>query len=143
MKNARETIYSALFAKLASVTDFKVLGRVPPSLNQVAPENCPALYMEQGPENATFSQGLPTIWRLNVTFFVFVHATDGNPQAILNDLKDKIENALNIDDIDRRDCTLGGLVQHCRLGGAPIEHWENLNEAEIAAMAVPVEILTT
>ena len=63
-------------------------------------------------------------------------------QGLLNGLKDGIETALNPDSGVVNDCTLNGLVSHCRIAGGSIEHWEGVNDPFLAVMMIPLEIVT-
>jgi hypothetical protein len=139
---SRETIYAALFAKLSAISGLNRSSRVIPNFNDIPSGDCPALVMEQGVEVPSFVRGVPSKWTLRVNVYIFAHSNDilVAPQTILNALKDKVEAALSSDVLSNTECTLGGLVSHCRISGN-VEHYEGSTDRFLCACIIPIEIV--
>ena len=149
MNIARETLYAAVFAKFAGLsfssggsTAFGTYSRRLQHWDDVASENCPALFQVQGSEVAEQVRGIPTKWRAQIYLYLYVktNATmdgDAVPSQLLNPILDAIDNALRPDDLKAGTCTLGGLVSHCWINGAIETSEGNLGDTEVAI--IPVE----
>lgn len=139
----REAIYQALFDLVKNLPGFSTASRRARLAKDVAPEEQPALFMEEGPGETVQhqGQGLPGVHFLYVDMGFYARlAEDKNvaPGTILNPLIDAIEAAL-APDPDEEDQTLGGLVEYCRISGK-IEKNEGLLDGQ-ASVVIPVEIL--
>lgn len=156
MSITREPIYSAVFAFWQSLTlptanvpvpAFKTATRRLTTWDNVAPEDCPALLMQQRREHGERKRGLPTKWTLEVVLMLYVHTGGNNdptliPSQILNPLLDAIEGALVVDDIMNNACTLGGLVSSCAING-DIEIFQgDLGDEEVATVPLSIVIAT-
>lgn len=151
MNVPRETIYEALFQKLATLSAggtplFKSTSRRLKHWNDVAPELQPSLYVIQLRETAVQVRGMPNKWRCSVDAYIYVHTgaqQDPNviPSQLLNPLLDAVEAALAPEAGPENVQTLGGLVSHCWIEG-DIETSEGLlGDQEVAI--VPINFLTT
>lgn len=150
----RETIYAALFAFWQALTlptvpvptpAFKLATRKVTTWDQVAPEDAPALLMQQVREVSERRRGLPTKWTLEVKLFLYVHTganTDADivPSQILNPLLDAIDGALVVDDINNNACTLGGLVSSCQISGAIETYPGDLGDEAVAVVPLSIVI---
>lgn len=141
MNITREPIYSALWAKVASIPGFVITSRRLAHWADIPKSEQPALFMAQAGEIANPERGLPTKWTLSVNFYIYVTADNdpySSPAPMLNVLLDAVESALAPDDSGYQ--TLGGLVYDCKIAGK-IETLEGvLGGQEVAS--VPIEILT-
>lgn len=137
MSIQRESIYAALFAKLAGSASYTTASRRLRHWNDVPTEQQPALFMAQRNEVAKTVRGLPTEWTLTVDVYVYARTDGGlDPGPIINPLVDAIEAALapTIEQVQ----TLGGLVHWCRIEGA-IETDEGTLGDQLVAI-IPVSI---
>ena len=116
----RETIYAALFAKLAASASFVTTSRRLKAWSDVSPIEQPALFLAQRSETATTVARQPTKWRLDVDVYLYVN-TGGDPavapSTILNPILDAIVAAMGPDNGATNLATLGGLVQHAWIEG--------------------------
>lgn len=138
----REPIYSALFAKLQGLPGVVTASRRLRHWSDVSPAEQPAVFMAQKNELAQITTGQATRWTLAVDVYLYVK-TGGSHEApgpLLNPLLDAIESALAVDNPIKNTCTLGGLVQHCRIEGA-IETDEG-TLGDQAVCIVPIVIFT-
>jgi hypothetical protein len=143
----RETIYTALLAKLASTGQFVTVGRKPIPPSELTAEMQPALFMEEVRETANpRPRGLPLKWTLEVDLGIYHYCEsqpvtagqdDATPATALNQLIAAVECALAPDANGVQ--TLGGLVDHCWIEGEVIKAPAYL-QAQGAAV-VPVKIL--
>lgn len=119
MYSARESIYSALFAKLQGVGGFTTVSRRLKHWGDVPSGDQPALYMAQRKEHAATTPGLETVFELHVDLYLYAN-TQGDaslsPSTILNPLIDAVLAAINFDPITNKQ-TLGGLVEYCVVDG--------------------------
>ena len=113
----RNVILAALEARLKEVDGFRTISRrlkVPPSLT-IGEQ--PALFIpDPGVQDAEHrGRGLPTVWRLGVTLWVYVYNADTEgPSPKLQDLLDGVEAALRRRDGEPR---LNDEMQGTNLGG--------------------------
>jgi hypothetical protein len=138
----REAIYQALFDLVKDLSGFVTTSRRARLVKDVAPEEQPALFMEEVPgETVSYqAQGLPADHLLYVELGFYARLPEDKsvaPGTILNPLIDAIEAAL-APDPDEEEQTLGGLVTYCRISGK-IEKNEGLLDGQ-ASVVVPVEI---
>ena len=137
----REAIYSGLFALVSSAPGVVYASRRMKALQDVAPGDTPALFMEQKGESVTTQTRLPSRWTLNVDLAVYV-ATGANdshliPASVINPILDAITARL-MPPAGIGEQTLGGLVERCRVDGA-IEIVEG-SQGETALAVIPVAI---
>jgi hypothetical protein len=139
----REAIHQALFDLVKDLPGFVTTSRRARLVKDVAPEEQPALFVEEGPGETIQhqGQGLPAIHFLYVDLGFYARlAEDKNmaPGSVLNPLIDAIEAAL-APDPDEENQTLGGLVTYCRINGKVLKN-EGLLDGQ-ASVVIPVEIL--
>ena len=140
---AREPIYAALFARVASAAPFVTAARRLRHWSDVAPAEQPALFMRQKEEEAAGSErGTPTVWKLAVELYVYAHTSDPYvaPAAVLNPLVDAVEAALApLAATGIQDLGLPDMVKHASIAGK-IETTEGVLRDQAVAI-IPVEIL--
>ena len=147
----RQPIYAAVFAFFSGLTAggsplFRYATRKFHTWEQVQPEDCPALLMQERGEEAQYRKGLPTIWRLRIALYLYAHTNaaidpDVVPADLLNPLLDAVDAALVVDDVSNEACTLGGLVSHCAIEGS-IERFQG-EQGEDAVAIIPITILVS
>lgn len=145
----RATLYQALLAYWQALTvgaspAFKTCTDVAHVWADVAAEDQPALLQVVTKEDAQYRKGLPTIWRLRVTLYLYCHTSAAldptiSPTRMMDPLLDAIEDALTIDDISNEACTLGGLVSHCAIEGT-LERYQG-DMGDQATAIIPLTIL--
>lgn len=114
----REAIYSALFNKIKNIAGLITTGRVLKHWNEVTPNEQPALFQTQDGEFPISRTGLPTTWKLMVSFYLYCNAggsTGAVPAIEINQYLDAIQEALQPDKITGYQ-TLGGLVDDVKFG---------------------------
>ena len=139
---SRETVYAALFARVASAAKFTTKSRRLKHFAQVQSGEHPAIFQIQRDEDAQITRGIPTRWNLRVDLFIYAWQSDPKaaPSQSLNPLLDAIEAALKPDNPTVNDCTLGGLVSHCRIAGK-VEIFEGVADGNQAVAIVPIDIM--
>jgi len=139
----REAIYQALFDLVKDLPGFVTTSRRARLAKDVAAEEQPALFVEEGPGETVQiqAQGLPAKHFLHVDLGFYARLNEDRnaaPGSILNPLIDAIEAALE-PEADQENQTLGGRVEYCRITGK-IEKNEGLLDGQ-ASVVIPVEIL--
>jgi hypothetical protein len=137
---SRETIYAALFAKLAAIPGLKLSSRRLKHYTDVPGQHQPALFTEQRNEGtAQAALGLPGKRTLRVYVWLYVRVDDhaAIPATTLNAWLDAVDLALAPDASGKQ--TLGGLVSHCWVNGITETDDGSLDSQAIAR--IPVEIL--
>lgn len=145
--NAREAVFAALFAKLASAAGIVTASRSWRNIDEVAPSEMPALFQVETPEVAHTEKGKPTIYRWGADVFLYAHAQAAEQQglpdvmSLINNLTDAVLAAISPSPA-RLTQTLGGLVTDVRVQGE-IEVFEGriANGARRAAAFIPLEII--
>jgi hypothetical protein len=147
----RQPIYDALFAFFSGLTvggspAFKKATKKVTTWESVLAEDTPALLMQERGEEAQYRKGLPTIWRLRVNLYVYVHTGANNdpdlvPADIINPLLDLVDASIAIDDVSNEACTLGGLVSHVAIEGS-IERYQG-DLGDDAVVVIPITVLTS
>lgn len=100
MNTPRETLYSTLFAMLASAVDglaFKTISRRVRIWSEVPPEEQPALFMRQVREKAVGERPHPNKWEIDVDVPIYVFAGSGPDDLTaptLNAAIDRIERLI-------------------------------------------------
>jgi hypothetical protein len=136
----REEIFTALFDKLRGGTFFACVSRKLRHIDDVRPDEMPALFMNCRNQTVEQRQRLPAVYRLPVDLYVYVRATDDRlTQQWLNDALDDIDALLAPAYWSPAE-TLGvGNVAHVRVQGDIVTDEGTLGEVGIAI--VPVEII--
>jgi hypothetical protein len=115
MQSPRETIYAALYAKVAAVAGFVTTSRRLLHWTDTPVGAQPALFMAQISETAeTTTPGLNTVYLLNVHLYIYANTRGDqtiSPASILNPLIDAALLAATFDRISNKQ-TLGGLVEY-------------------------------
>lgn len=137
----RETIFTALFAKLQAVPGLITADRRLRHWTDVPPSEQPALFMTERSQQVDRIKGQPPRYTLPVDIYAYVYSDEATPpSALLNPLIDAIESALEHGPADTAQ-TLGGLVSHCYVNGK-IETDEGTLGAQAMAI-IPIEIVAT
>ena len=139
---ARESIYAALFARVATAANFVTAARRLRHWSDLTPAEQPALFMRQKSEQAAITTlGAPTVWTLVLELYVYAHASDPYvaPATVLNPLIDSVEAALAPPVTGLQDLGLPEMVQHAYISGK-IETNEGILRDQAVAI-IPVEIL--
>jgi hypothetical protein len=136
----REPIYAALFDLVKAAPGLVTTSRKLKIFTDVRPNQRPALFQAQKSEAAIRKTGLPTVWMIDVTLYIYV-STQGamSPGEVLNPIMDYIEAQLG-EKLPGTSQTLGGLVQWARIEGVSVTSEGTLGNDEICL--VPVKILT-
>lgn len=137
----REAIYAALFERLRALDGVLTSSRYLLHWDDVPAASRPALFVSQGDQaQLDQSPGIPPRWVLTASVYIYVNHNKTSPAGIaLNPILDAIEQALTFDNIMKRTCTLGGLVEWCRVDGN-IEVFEGFL-GETGAAIVPIRML--
>ena len=138
---SRETIYLALFSRLATISLLQTASRRLRHWDDVADTDCPALFLVAKNETPQRTLPLPSKRTFHADIYVYVkadQASDAVPASELNPVIDAIEEALQAEKISGRQ-TLGGVVHDCYIDGT-IETDEGLL-GSVAAALIPVVIL--
>lgn len=118
---SRETIITALLAKLAAGGAFKTIGRRNRDPESIPTDETPALLLVKLSEKIErVSPNLSAKRVLNMMAYVYTDVgSDENaiPETPLNNALDSIEAALAPDDPTQNKCTLGGLVFYAQVEG--------------------------
>jgi hypothetical protein len=120
MTIVRDTIYQALFDHVTNLVPSLVTkSRIVKHWADVPASERPALFMADAGGTPIQKTGWPTVWKLDVKFYLYV-STDGvtPPGSVFNPILDAISNSLSTD--PNNTLTLGGLVQWARLEGTVI-----------------------
>ncbi|MDA8230348.1 MAG: hypothetical protein M0006_03325 [Magnetospirillum sp.] len=142
--NARETYRQALFTRLQALqADGAVItcDRRARLLDDMNDGELPALFVMADDETVTEDDGAPPAHTLGAQVLIYTANPDPNTSAevVLDDLLDAVEGALAPDSWATGTCTLGGLVQHCRIEGDIKIFAGALGQR--AAAVIPVKIL--
>jgi hypothetical protein len=144
----RDAIYSALFALIvgdpALAGKFVSTGRFLRFFEDVAPEQCPALYMVQEGESwVRKGKGIPPIRTLRCKLVMYAYSGDpltGTlPATLANAMLDVVDVALNSPPSPDNAVTLGGLVDHVYMEGE-VRIFEGLLQ-EKTIVTVPIAML--
>lgn len=144
--NARETVFAALFTKLASAAGLITTSRSWRNIDEVAPSEMPALFQVETPEVAHTEKGKPTIYRWGADVFLYAHAQAAEQQG-LADVMPLLNNLLDavIATIDRTPAnglqTLGGLVYDLRVQGQIEKAEGRVDSGRRAFAIIPLEII--
>lgn len=155
----REAIYAALFARVSAATwaalgpdsiiTWVTTGRKLRHWSEVDQSALPCLFQTQRTETIIRTRNEPPIWKLAVEFFIYVKTLAQQDDAIIpSQIENPILDAVcaimepnayapQKDAIER--CTLGGLVDQCKLVGT-VENFEG-DLGDLGVLIVPVEIV--
>lgn len=120
MNVPREEIYDALYAKLAALkpTIFTSVSRRLKHIEECQPAEFPCAYQVQDGEQPNARPQLPTIWVLNVEWWLYSFEPNPNnaPSTKLNALLDAVDGLLD-PEIPLKLQTLSGRVYHACING--------------------------
>jgi hypothetical protein len=140
---SREPIYGALFERVAGAAHFVTTGRKLRHWSDLTAPEQPALFMRQKLEVAIVAAlGAPTVWKLLVELYVYVHASDPYlaPTTVLNPLIDAVQSALAPPPVTGvQNLGVPEMVQHAYIAGK-VEITEGVLRDQAVAI-IPVEIL--
>lgn len=158
----REPIFDALFTRLAAIPGLRTASRKWRPLDNLTAAEFPALFLATGSQTPTNRRGLPTVWTIEATVYVYTANDDpAGPGVELNRIIREVEAALErspeeLAALERdprvtdamfleiqnnpQGTTLGGLCSHAWIAGT-IETDEGIL-MDKAAAAIPLEILT-
>jgi hypothetical protein len=155
----RETAYAALFARLEELSvgsggPFVTVSRRYKTWEDTVPAEQPALYLTLGDQEVIQQRGLPPVWRLWASAWVYCRSEDPElaPAVQLNDLIDAVNDLLvQRDDEDPAEAgpftaagafatTLGGAVSYARVG-MPVVTDEGF-EGDQGVARIHIEMLT-
>lgn len=144
MLRARETVYSALFAKLCEIPDFKTRSRILQDWNSVPPASQPALFLAVDNQVPEKEYRQPYRWHLKATIWVYAlgDGSGAGPMGVINGLLDAIEAALAPDSSAPLACTLGGICMDCAIVDE-IEVGEDAKNSNQGIAIIPIEIVVT
>lgn len=139
----RESIMTALFAKLQTAAGFNTYDRRMRLWNDISAADKPALFMQEARENVVqMGEGVP--YKNTMSVNVWIYTEDGKdptstPIIALNNLIDAVETTLTPDSVYGNKLTLGGLVAHCWIEGEIIKEPGDFDGDGIAV--IPIKIL--
>lgn len=150
----REALLTALFTRLQGIQGVVTVSRKPKTFDQVSPAEHPAIYMVTESQEAVNQKGLPPVWKLKVTVYLYVYdSSDAGPESLLNTYIKSIEACLEQQPGEARAAnprypvdpyakttTLGGLASHCWISG-PVET-DGGGLGNQAAAIIPIEIMS-
>ena len=154
MINSRESIMTALWAKLTDATfatplsngttTWAYTSRRLKHWTDVAPSDKPALFMTEHHETPRYvRENEPGLITLDVDLFVYTDASDPNitPVIDLNIILDAIYASIAPPVGYEQRQTLGGLVSHCRVEGSTIKEPGDMDGDGL--LIVPIKIMAT
>ena len=117
MKTSREDIHVALLERLKSCAEFNTVSRRLKLFDEVAPEQCPALYLTGGSDTSivasqTISWGEAVEHKLTFEVTIQTYSdldSEVSPTTYLNPLIDAV---INLFSLEQEEDTLGGLVDY-------------------------------
>ncbi len=135
-----ETVFAALYAKLAGVANFITAGRRLVNVQDLNPEQFPAAFQLQGKQSVKYSPNAPSVLTLRASWVLYTYQTD--PTAAqstpLNLLLDAVRTALAPTPGLFKN-TLGGLVEYVAIDG-DVEIFEGVL-GERAVAIVPIVLV--
>lgn len=141
----RETIYKALFDKLAAIESLNTASRILAHWDDVPASMQPALYMAQDTQLAEQVTGFPTKYTLNAKIWIYTHRDTSNtiPSTQINNILDAIDEALRPDPSPTNKQTLGGLVHHCWINGSIETDEGTLGNQSVAIVPITMLVVNT
>jgi hypothetical protein len=145
--STREPIFAALatlvFNNAAIAGAFNTTGRFLRHFDDVADEQCPALFLIQtGETHVRKGKGIPVLRTLSAKFVMYVATSDPNvtlPATLANLVADVLDDSINIIGTPDQAQTLGGLCEHVYTEGAVVTDEGLLQNKSIVVF--PVRIL--
>lgn len=143
--NSRESVFGALFTALSNSAGYVTTSRSWRHVDEVAPQEMPALFQVEMPETAKQERGRPTIWHWPVDVFLYAHAQAAEQQSytdvisLLNNLIDAALAAI-APAYDGR-ATLGGLVDDVRVVGTLEKFEGRIDSGRRAVAIIPLVII--
>lgn len=141
---ARETVITALFARLAASGSFVTTGRRNTNPESLNPEMTPALFLVEDQDKWDRSSGYNNFAKRELRLFAIIYNDVGTnagavPNTVINNALDAIETALLPDDPNNGTLTLGGLVQSVTIDGTSQRSSGDTTGKALAV--VPIRIL--
>lgn len=138
----REQVDQAVFAALAvlkGVGKAKTVKRTLEAFSQNAPEQQPALYLADGPEDPTTEKGFPPLWTYHylITCYTNRQANTTSPDITMNPILELLRNVFPPNPITGWN-DLDGLVGRAWIDG-PIERFPG-SQADQAVAVVPLAV---
>jgi len=150
MLKTRESVMSALFARLSAATfvavngstTFKTTSRRIKLWAEVPKDSRPAMFMVERHETPTFvAENQPAKQSMMVDVFVYTNAEGvAAPSIDINNILDALDAALAPGPAERVQ-TLGGLVSHCRQEGQIFKDPGDLDNDGL--IIYPIRIMAT
>ncbi len=121
--STRKEIYAAAFARVSRLSWVRHSSKRIKTWDDVPPNQQPAIFIKQKGESARYKKGVPSIWTLRADLWIYAQIPDSAtvPSDILNPYLDAIEAAYAPDNASANECTLGGIVSHCRISNIQID----------------------
>lgn len=138
----REAVFAALMDRLQGVPGLVTVSRRLQHWNDTPPTQQPALFVQQSGETVIRQPRQPAKRTTNCNLIIYFRI-DNNamPGAVINPILDAIEAAFAPDDPIQNICTLGGVVDACRIEGAIQVDEGTLDNQGVAS--VPIHIVST
>ena len=156
MSAKRELLFSTLYSRVCEIPDFVYKSRLFKIYDDIAIESQPAIIMCKGQEEIITAKGMPPIWKLEGSLYIYCRNdfdTSISPSIQLNNLLQRVEEVFerkpnetasaNADFQNALDftTTLGGLCVSCSINGRIVTDEGTLGNQAVAL--VPFEITTT
>jgi len=138
----RETIYSALFQRLQTASDFVTCSRNLKHYSDVSPSEQPAIFVAQGSQHAEHIKGFPTKYTLQAKAWIYTNDPDPSkpPAYAINNILDQVDEVMKPDAPQDKQ-TLSGLVEDCWIDGEIVTDEGTLGDQSVAIFTI--KILTT
>ena len=143
--NSRESVFGALFAALATSAGYVTTSRSWRHVDEVAPQEMPALFQVELTETAKQEYRKPVLWHWPVDVIIYAHAMAAEQQnytdvvSLLNTLIDAALAAI-APPYDGAQ-TLGGLVTDVRVNGRLEKFEGRIDSGRRAVAIIPLEII--
>ena len=152
----REILFSTLFDRVSAIPDFVVKTRLFKSYDDLPIDSQPALIMCKGQEQIITAKGMPPIWKLDGSIYLYCRNdfdTNVSPSIQLNNLLKKVEECFERKPTEIASVyaqytnsldfttTLGGLCVSCTIFGTIVTDEGTLGNQAVAL--VPFQITAT
>ena len=139
----RESIYSALFAKLSGISGLVIASRRLKHYSDVSPSEQPAMFVTQAAQFVKQTKGLPSQYTLDAKIWVYTNDPDPTkaPAQAINDIMDQVDAILKPTTPANKQ-TLGGLVEHCWIDGEIITDEGTLGDQSVAIYTIKMQTTT-
>lgn len=152
----RERLFSTLYDRLSAIPDFAFKSRLFKTYDDLPIDNQPALIMCKGQEQIITAKGMPPIWKLDGSLYIYCRNdfdTNVSPSIQLNNIIQKVEECFErkpneiqsvyaqyTNDLDFTT-TLGGLCVSCTIFGTIVTDEGTLGNQAVAL--IPFQITAT